>query len=75
MTGWLADGDTDDWSADLEAARRPTTPQQDAWDSGWRQRFDRFVDGGKSQGDAARIAWRLTQQQHGLRPTNTTEDT
>lgn len=68
VTAWLEEGDTDDWRAELRAARLPASPEQDVWDERWRPRFDRFVAGGKSPGEAARIAWRLSGDQNGPRP-------
>jgi hypothetical protein len=64
------------WRADLAAARRPPTPEQDVWDRHWRGRYDRYVAGGKTPNAALPIASRLTEDQYGQRPEiNTTEET
>jgi hypothetical protein len=65
----------DDWRPGLAAARLPATPEQDRWDASWRERFGRFRAGGKTPRDAIRIANKLTEDQHGRRPGDTTEDT
>lgn len=65
----------DDWRRGLDAARQPATPERDRWDSSCQSRYDRFVAGGKTPAQAAVIAWRLTEDQHGRRPGDTTEDT
>lgn len=50
------------------------TPLQ-RWDRLWCDRYDRLVAGGKTPNQAIPIAWRLTEDQHGPRPSSTGERT
>lgn len=57
-----------DWRAELAAAREPLTEEQQVWDRRWRDRYGRYVAGGKTPNAAIPIADRLTKDQLGSRP-------
>ncbi len=59
-----------DWRDELAAARLPVTAEQAKWDRQFGGRFGRYVAGGKSPNQAVAIAWRLTEDQYGQRPTS-----
>jgi hypothetical protein len=56
------------WKHQLEAARLPPTPEQQAWDGHWCRWLGIAVRSGRSPNDAIKIAWTRTKSQYGLRP-------
>lgn len=63
---------TVDWRVELAAARRPSTPAQDAWDATW---FPLYAAARRrmSPNRAAVRATDLTEARHGPRPSKETK--
>lgn len=59
---------SEDWRTQLEAARRPVTPAQRAWDGPWGAWYRRALAKGRTHAEAIEIADREQTERQGPRP-------